>query len=196
MVKKEEPVKKRCSRIYSKVELLNCALFDRFSNQGKVPMADETEDQKSWKGREMIGGRWRDPDGDDALPKRVDKVISVKMTEAELAEFDAQIAEIGLKRNRALRIAARRIGGFVENDPETLELLKGISRAIAGVATNINQIAKAANRTHDPAYQSFMKERQALGVDLARLNAALAPLIDVSRRRSDGLERLRKGARK
>lgn len=159
-------------------------------------MTDKTGDKKSWRNRTMIRGRWRDTDHEETQPQRADKVISVKMTEAELAEFDAQLAEIGIKRNRALRIAARRIGGFVENDSETIELLKGISRAIAGVATNINQIAKAANRTKDPAYHSFMQERKALGVELARLSAALAPLMDVSRRRSDGLERLGKAAGK
>ncbi|WP_262386621.1 T-DNA border endonuclease VirD1 (plasmid) [Roseobacter fucihabitans] len=157
-------------------------------------MSEETKDKKSWKNRKMIRGRWRDAENEAAVPVRADKVISVKMTEAELAEFDAQILELGLKRNRALRIAARRIGGFVENDAETLEVLRDISRAIAGVATNINQIAKAANRTHDPAYHSFMAERKALGVELSKLNAALAPLMDVSRRRSDGLGRLRKAA--
>ncbi|ABI93407.1 VirD1 (plasmid) [Roseobacter denitrificans OCh 114] len=142
----------------------------------------------------MIRGRWREAEDGAAGPARVDKVISVKMTEAELAEFDAQIAELGLNRNRALRIAARRIGGFVENDAKTVELLRDMSRAIAGVATNINQIAKAANRTHDPAYHSFMAERKVLGLELSKLSAVLAPLMEVSRRRSDGLERLQKAS--
>jgi hypothetical protein len=68
------------------------------------------------------------------------------LTEAELAELDAQIEGSGLNRNRALRIAARRIGGFLEVDAAMVEELRGINRQLAGVATNINQIAHAANR--------------------------------------------------
>ena len=57
--------------------------------------------------RRMIGGRWQDPEKAKREP-RADRTISVRLTEAELAELDAQIEGSGLNRNRALRIAARR----------------------------------------------------------------------------------------
>lgn len=147
-----------------------------------------------WRRRKMIRGRWRDPDAASETPPRAEKVISVKMTAAELAEFDAQIAVLGLKRNRALRIAARRVGGFVELDADTVALLREINRAVAGIGVNVNQIAKAANRTHEPAYQRFLEERAQLGAELARLDAVLQPLFDVAKRRGDGLQRLEAAA--
>lgn len=155
-----------------------------------------TDNQTSepWKTRRMIGGRWQDPEADGEVPKRVDKPISVKMTEAELAEFDAQIAVLGLKRNRALRIAARRIGGFVETDAETLAELREIRAQLTGIARNVNQIARSANRTHDPDYQAFMAMREGLGREFGRLGGRLSHILDVGTRRSDGVERLTKAA--
>ncbi|PIP97611.1 MAG: endonuclease, partial [Rhodobacterales bacterium CG18_big_fil_WC_8_21_14_2_50_71_9] len=61
------------------------------------------------------------------------------------------------------------VAGFVEVDAATVEALRGAVRQIGGVATNINQIAKAANRTRDPDFSAFMEERAALGRDLARI---------------------------
>lgn len=127
-----------------------------------------TEETPVWKKRRMKGGTWVDPD--EPKPKqRADRVIAVRLTEAELAEFDAQIAALGLNRNRALRIAARRIGGFVEADADQVAALRDVARQLVGVARNINQIAKSANRTRDPDYRVFMEERAALGKVFARV---------------------------
>lgn len=152
---------------------------------------DESEPEPTaWSQRRMIRGKWRETDAQTGEPTRADKTISVRLTSAELAELDAQIASLGLTRNRALRIAARRVGGFLEADPAVREQLKDISRQIGGIATNINQIAKAANRTHDPNYRAFMTERQALGRELMRLKADMQEILDLSARREDGLRRL------
>ena len=116
------------------------------------------------------------------------------MTEAELAELDAQIEGLGLNRNRALRIAARRIGGFLEVDGATVEALRAINRQLAGIATNINQIAHAANRTHDPNYRAFMAQRAELGRMLLETRGALQQILDLGARREDGLGRLKAAA--
>lgn len=121
---------------------------------------------------------------------RADRTISIRLTEAELAEFDARIAPLGLKRNRALRIAARRIGGFVEADPAELDALKSAAAQLSGVARNINQIARVANRTGDPHLAAFLEERQDLGKELSRLTAQLRRMMDLAQRREDGLRRL------
>lgn len=147
-----------------------------------------------WSQRRMLRGKWRTPDPATGKLTRADKIVSVRLTEAELTEFDAQIVALGLTRNRALRIAARRIGGFLESDAAVRERLKEISRQIGGIATNINQIAKAANRTHDPNYRAFMAERQALGRELMRLKADMQEILDLSARREDGLRRLTEAA--
>ena len=140
----------------------------------------------------MIRGKWQDPEAAKKEP-RADRTISVRLTEAELAELDAQIqiAGLGFNRNRALRIAARRIGGFLEVDGATVEALRTINRQLAGVATNINQIAHSANRTHDPDYQRFMAQRAELGRILIETRGALQRILDLGARREDGLERLK-----
>lgn len=156
-------------------------------------LPDPQETAPKWGERRMIGGRWQDPEKAKKAP-RADRTFSVRLTEAELAELDAQIEEVGLTRNRALRIAARRIGGFLEVDGATVEALRAINRQLAGVATNINQIAHAANRTHDPDYRAFMAQRAELGRLLIESRRALQQILDLGARREDGLARLRAAA--
>lgn len=158
-------------------------------------MASPDDKAHDWKNRRMKGGDWVDPAGEIPV-QRADKVVTVRLTEAELAEFDAQITVLGIKRNRALRIAARRIGGFVEADAAQIEELRSINRQLTGIARNINQIAKSANRTHEPAYRAFMEDRADLGRVLARVFGELQVMLDLSARREDGLERLDKAAAK
>ncbi|WMS45232.1 DNA mobilization endonuclease VirD1/MobC family subunit (plasmid) [Acuticoccus sp. MNP-M23] len=156
-------------------------------------MTKDADRQPTWKSRHLKGGDWK-ADAESAAPQKADRTIPVKMTVAEVAEFDAAIEPLGLKRNRALRIAARRIAGFMEADPETLAVLKDIQAQISGIATNVNQIAKAANRTHDPDFRAFMAERRDLGKELARVDGQLRKLTNAATRRSDGQERLKKAA--
>ena len=143
-----------------------------------------------WTARRLRGGTWVEVADEDTPPGRVDRVVTVKMTAAELAELDAAIAPLGLKRNRALRIAARRIGGFVEAAPEEVALLRDAVRQLGGIARNVNQIARAANRTRDPDYRGFMEERAALGREMARVEARMQAVLDLAARRRDGLQRL------
>ncbi|WP_435171620.1 DNA mobilization endonuclease VirD1/MobC family subunit [Falsirhodobacter sp. 1013] len=156
-------------------------------------MSDDQKQKEPWKKRRMIGGQWTDP---DAVTSKavVTKTISVKLTEAELAEFDAQIDALGIKRNRALRIMARQVSGFLEEDAGAVAHLADISRQLRGIAVNVNQIAKAANRTTDPDFIAFMEERQRLGKELSRVQSYLQALFDIDKRRSDGAERLKKAA--
>lgn len=157
------------------------------------PTEPPPEDVPAWRKRRMIAGRWQDPEKARKVP-RADKLLSVRLTEAELAELDAQIAALGLKRNRALRIAARRIGGFLEVDGAVVAELRALNRQLAGIATNVNQIAHAANRTHDPDYRAFLEERAALGRVLLDVRGALQRILDLGARREDGLARLRRAA--
>ncbi|MCF3931797.1 DNA mobilization endonuclease VirD1/MobC family subunit [Acuticoccus sp. M5D2P5] len=156
-------------------------------------MTDDSDRQPTWPNRRFSGGSWTSHASNPA-PKRAEKTVSVKMTEAELAAFDEVIARAGLKRNRALRIAARRIGGFLEADAETLAVLKDLQAQIAGIARNVNQIAKSANRTHDPDYRAFMEERRGLGKALSRLDTELRTITETATRRTDGEARLRKAS--
>ena len=76
----------------------------------------------------------------------------------------------------------------------TVEALRTINRQLAGVATNINQIAHSANRTHDPDYRAFMAQRAELGRILIETRGALQRILDLGARREDGLERLKAAA--
>ncbi|MFQ8432062.1 DNA mobilization endonuclease VirD1/MobC family subunit [Amaricoccus sp. W119] len=154
-------------------------------------MPDDTA--PTWRNRRLIRRRWRNPEQARKAP-RADKLISVRVTEAELAELDVQIAVLGIKRNRALRIAARRIGGFLEIDAALVAELRALNRQIAGIATNVNQIAHAANRTHDPDYRAFLEERAELGRVLLEVRGLLQRMLDLGARREDGLARLRAAA--
>ena len=157
-------------------------------------MDQHDDETPNWRNRRLQGGNWSEPAAAQDRHQRADRTLSIRLTEAELAEFDAQIAPLGLKRNRALRIAARRIAGFVEADPAEVAALRDATRQLGGVARNVNQIARAANRTRDPDYRAFMEERAALGRELARIEARVQVLLDLVTRRKEGLARLEKAA--
>ena len=151
-----------------------------------TPPATKTPD---WKTRRLSDGDWVDPKGEKPA-RRDDKVFSVRAPRAEVEEFNAQLETIGMKRNQALRIAMRRIAGFVEVAPEQVESLRDATRQLSGIAKNVNQIARAANRTHDPDYRAFMEERAALGRQLVRIEGQMQTILDLAARRTDGLARL------
>ena len=117
------------------------------------------EAPNGWSEREMKRGRWRDVDA-EGRPARADQVVRVRLTKAELAELDDAVERLGINRNRALRIAARRIGGFVEVDDEVRTALKDAVRQIGGIATNVNQLAKTANRTRDPDFVRLERHKR------------------------------------
>ena len=102
-------------------------------------------------------------------------------------------APSGVRKDRVFLV--RQIGGFIEADPETLGTLRDMQRQLSGIATNVNQIARAANRSHDPDYVAFERSRAALGKELARVSSQLRAMMDHAQRRSDGLERLRRSER-
>ncbi|MEN9062727.1 DNA mobilization endonuclease VirD1/MobC family subunit [Ponticoccus litoralis] len=157
-------------------------------------MIRDDKGQAPWKSRRMKGGNWV------GAPKtgetgRVDRPISVKMTADELTDFDREIERRGLNRNRALRIAVRRVARFVEVDTETLALLKNMDAQLSGIARNVNQIAKAANQKDDPHYQDFMKERALLGKELMRVQDKIRKIMDTAQRRGDADARLQKAGK-
>ena len=67
-------------------------------------------------------------------------------------------------------------------------------RELRRIGTNINQIAHAANRTHDPDYRAFLAQRAELGRLLIETRGALQQILDLGARREDGLARLKAAA--
>lgn len=153
------------------------------------PETGEPTDQ-AWRAKRLKRGRWRAPNPAPAEPATVTKVVPVKLTEAELAAFDAQCSALGVKRNRLLRAMVRRASGYVEVDRPVVDELRAITRQISGVATNVNQIARVANQGQGVRYAEFMEERAKLGRHLARVEALMQQVLDHAARRSDGRRQL------
>lgn len=120
--------------------------------------------------------------------------VSVKLRPEEKAELKRVCDRLGLTPNRAMRIMARRSSGFLELDNQSLEHLEIITQQIIGVSRNINQIAKAANRTRSPDYIAFMEDRAALSKELRSLQRVLQSVTNTARRRTDGLAPLKEAA--
>jgi type IV secretion system T-DNA border endonuclease VirD1 len=150
--------------------------------------------QEPWKGKVpnqgSNRGRWKPPTEENISAKIGFAVVSVKLRPAEKEEFQVLCKELGVSPNWAMRSMTRQACGFLEVHKEALSELKTITRQISGVATNINQIAKAGNRTKDPDYLGFMEDRKQLGKELARLEQMMQRILSVGHRRSDGLARL------
>lgn len=143
----------------------------------------------AWKGEKPKG--WKSHRAQSKSSAVGFQMVSVKMRPAEAEEFASRCKELGVSKNHALRVMAREVCGFIEVDKEALIELKDMSRQLRGIATNINQIAKAGNRTLDPDYRAFMEDRRELGPELIKIQKHLQRILDLGRRREDGLEKLK-----
>ena len=123
-------------------------------------------------------------------------VLSVKLRRAEAEAFRRSCAELGLRPNRAFRLFARRTAGYLEPDAAMLDELRRIVRQLTGVATNINQIAHAANRTGHAELDAFMRERAALSPILRRTDGLIRRVLDAPTRKREGQERLARALRR
>jgi type IV secretion system T-DNA border endonuclease VirD1 len=118
-------------------------------------------------------------------------VLSVRLRNAEFLDFSAQVEKLGLKNNRALRIAARRISGFLEVDEETQDELRRLTLMFGRIANAMSEISRVAKQTQSVDAAIFLHERKALGAEFARLEAQLQLLLNVAKRRQDGTRRLK-----
>ncbi len=123
------------------------------------------------------------------------KIVSVRLREAEFEAFSAQATALGLTNNMALRIAARRIGGFLELDGGTREAIENALTAIGVISDAISQLNKAYNESGRVDMREFAAQRAAFGYEFAKLDATLLSLLNVAHRRLDGRVKL-KGAAK
>ena len=117
-------------------------------------------------------------------------VISVKMRREEAEAFRAACQTLGVRPNKAFRALARGVGGYLEADPAILGQLRAFVRQVSGIATNVNQIARAGNTTRRPDYRAFLRERRSLGGQLARVEDLVRRILDADARRIEGRRRL------
>lgn len=114
------------------------------------------------------------------------KVVSVRLREAEFISFAEHASSVGLTNNMALRIAARRIAGFLEIDAGTRSDLQEISRNISQIAGILSDLRKAVEHNNSSDLQLLNEQRVAFGNEFARLDPLLQQLLNTSRRRRDG----------
>ncbi|MCI4643444.1 MAG: DNA mobilization endonuclease VirD1/MobC family subunit [Hyphomonadaceae bacterium] len=151
-------------------------------------------DLKPWKGNSPMAdkrrGQWKQRGGDDDESGVGFVHLSAKVRPEEKEAFKLACRKIGVTPNKAIRIFVRQCCGYLEISDEALEHLATITHQISGVSTNINQIAKAGNRTLSPDYIAFMEDRKELGAALSELEDIIREIVNVGRRRSDGLRKL------
>ncbi len=123
------------------------------------------------------------------------KVVSVRLREPEYLCFAEQVAEAGLTNNQAMRIAARRIAGFLETDEETRTLLREVSSGLNAISQNLSRLNKQAANIGTIDLAALAQERLAFGQQSVRLDEKLRVVLNVSLRRQDGMTMLKKASR-
>ncbi|MBY5775227.1 DNA mobilization endonuclease VirD1/MobC family subunit [Rhizobium leguminosarum] len=132
-------------------------------------------------------------DSGEAEPKDY-KIVSLRLRDAEYLAFSEQAAVLGLSHSMALRIAARRIGGFLEIDPDTRVALQDILRGIGDLSRSITELKAACEEAGTVDMDRFADQRAAFGREFARLDARISMILNVSRRRRDGRNILQEAA--
>lgn len=122
------------------------------------------------------------------------KVVSVRLREPEFLCFAEQVANAGMSNNQALRIAARRIAGFLETDEETRALLREISDSISAISQNLSRLNRQAANIGTIDMAALAQERLAFGQQAVRLDEKLRVVLNVSLRRQDGMTMLKKAS--
>lgn len=114
------------------------------------------------------------------------RIVSVRLRQAEFESFAEQARKLGLTHNLALRVAARRIAGFLEVDDDTRQLLRQISTSIGEISFNLGQIRRVAEREGSAELGGLDEQRRAFGRQFSVLDDKLQMLLNVSKRRMDG----------
>ncbi|MCP1200617.1 DNA mobilization endonuclease VirD1/MobC family subunit [Notoacmeibacter sp. MSK16QG-6] len=120
------------------------------------------------------------------------KVVSVRLRAAEYECLSLQAKALGLSNNMAMRVAARRIGGFLETDEQTRQLLQDITDQIGDIARALNEIDSASAKNGKTDLGRLATLRAAFGHEFVQLDALLRSILNLSRRRVDGRLMLQK----
>ena len=114
------------------------------------------------------------------------KILSLRFGEVDFLEFTEQVEAMGYNRNLALRVAARRICGYLEIDTETRRLLRQISIDIGEISLSLVKLARIARHNDTVDVKQLSRCHDALAREFAVLDDKLQTLLNVSKRRIDG----------
>lgn len=119
------------------------------------------------------------------------KVVSTRLRSAEYESFSRQARLLGLTDSMAIRVAVRRIGGFLEIDAETRRQMERSLQAIGALSRNVAALVAAYRENRSTNMEALRIERVAFGEAFADLDSLLRSILSMSRRRTDGCSMLK-----
>ncbi|MGY5795416.1 MULTISPECIES: T-DNA border endonuclease subunit VirD1 [Rhizobium] len=119
------------------------------------------------------------------------KVVSTRLRLAEYESFSHRARLFGLSDSMAIRIAVRRIGGFLEIDAESRQTMEAILQSIGSLSSNIAALMSTYAENPGIDLEALRAERMAFGKSFADLDGLLRCILSVSRRRIDGCSLLK-----
>lgn len=122
------------------------------------------------------------------------KIVSIRLRRAEFECFSKRAQELGLTHSLALRIAARRIAGFLEADSETRQALRDISGSIAEISLDLREIRRSCELNETVDTRALTESFANFARAYLKLDHVLETILNVSQRRSDGQTRLKAAA--
>lgn len=114
------------------------------------------------------------------------KIVSVRLRMAEFKGLSDQTRALGLTNNMALRIAVRRIGGFLETDSETRHQLDTIVQVIGRISDDISRLSDICEKHKTVDSDALTSHRMAFGGEFRKLDALLRNILNTSQRRMEG----------
>lgn len=114
------------------------------------------------------------------------KIVSVRLRLAEFEELDIQARALGLTNNMAVRIAIRKIAGFLETDSGTRKDLDTVVSAIGRIADDLGRLSNVCERNGSADLQTLNMHRNELGREFRKLDGLLRDILNTGRRRVDG----------
>lgn len=122
----------------------------------------------------------------DADTEKDYKVVCVRLRAAEFEQFALDSKAAGLTSSMAMRIAARRVAGFLEVDPGLRQDLHRTLDAIGTLSLAVRDLHAACIAGGRVTPEELDRQRIAFGSAFAELDALLRSILNVSRRRADG----------
>jgi type IV secretion system T-DNA border endonuclease VirD1 len=114
------------------------------------------------------------------------KVVCVRLRTAEFEQFASDVEASGLTNSMALRIAARRIGGFLEIDGEVRNNLENLIIVIGSLSKAVRDLHDICLAGGVVTVQQLDDQQIIFGSAFAQLDGMLRSILNVSQRRADG----------